>query len=115
MASANQSGMLSVMYSQITSVPVFSGYRWQKFGDDFFEHINKRHIVQGRGKNIPQLISTLSEIIEQVHQGIRDVKGIRPMGTTEWRSMDALSLTEEGDVINGRLMGKGSYFMGRPF
>lgn len=42
MSCANQSGLLTGVYNQVVGVPSFSGRRVQLFGNDFFEHLEKK-------------------------------------------------------------------------
>lgn len=44
MSCANQSGLLSGVYTQVATVPSFSGMRVHVFDADFFEHIEKKRI-----------------------------------------------------------------------
>lgn len=70
LSAANQTGLLSGVYSQI-SCQQFSDRRIQPFTDDCFEHIQKSTISQGVGKNMTKLTSALSSILDNVQLQIR--------------------------------------------
>lgn len=113
MSCANQSGLLTGVYNQVAGVPTFSGKRIHLFGNDFFEHLEKKVMVTSTGKTLPQINASLSLILEDLHQKLKTNKGRLEMGTVEWRSMDKLSTGSPGDVVDLCPSGSGLYFMGK--
>lgn len=113
MSCANQSCLLTGVYNQVASVPVFSGRRSHLFGADFFEHLEKKAVVMSTGKTIPQINASLSLILEDLHQKVRLNKGKMDMGTVEWRSMEKLDVNVPGDIVDFCPVGIGKYFMGK--
>ncbi|CAH2088480.1 unnamed protein product [Euphydryas editha] len=114
MSCANQTGMLSGVYNQVSCLPCFSGPRVQTFGDDFFEHIEKRRVVGSGGKNIQQIVNGLTATLEELHQQLKKDGGKVNMGTAMWRSMNTLDVDAPGEKMEKViLVGTGKMFMGR--
>ncbi|KAJ8711874.1 hypothetical protein PYW08_008828 [Mythimna loreyi] len=113
MSCANQTGMLSGVYNQVSCLPCFSGPRIQTFGEDFFEHIEKRRVVGSGGKNLQQIIAGLTKTLEELHQQVKKEGGRIKMGTAVWRSIDSLAVENPGEEVDLQIVGSGRMFMGR--
>ncbi|CAG4939126.1 unnamed protein product [Colias eurytheme] len=109
MSCANQSGLLTGVYNQVSSIPCFNGRRVQKFGSDFFEHIQRKVIVGSTGKSISQIVSSLSIILDDLRKRVNELQGSLEMGTTEWRNMSDLSLGQPGTEIRQERGGVSPY------
>lgn len=68
MSCANQTGMLSGVYNQVSCLPCFCGPRIQTFGEDFFDHLQKRRVVGFGSKHLQQIIIGLTTTLEELHQ-----------------------------------------------
>lgn len=112
LSSANQTALSSGVYSQVSVQPVFSGRRIQRFNDEFFEHIRKKQISQGRGRTLTQLVVALSNILEDIQEVVRDKRELI-IGTTSWKETASLTLTTDGNEVENRFTGHGIFFMGK--
>lgn len=113
MSCANHCGILTGVYNQIASAPVFSGKRTHLFGVTFFEHIEKKNMVLSSGKTLPQINASLSLILEDLHQKLKMNKGKLEIGTVEWRTTDKLDFGTPGEVVTFEPTCSGQYFMGK--
>ncbi|KAK9880152.1 hypothetical protein WA026_010022, partial [Henosepilachna vigintioctopunctata] len=112
LSSANMSGLLSSSYSQVSSLPVFSGARTQTFSDDFFEQLNKRSGTISLSKTIPQLTSTLVEILTELKEKLASQNKRLELGTVKWRKIDGMDPVEGGEEIDTVFVGTGKFFWG---
>lgn len=94
-------------------MPCFSGPRIQTFGEDFFDHIEKRRVVGSGGKNLQQIIMGLTTTLEELHQQLKKEGGRIKMGTAVWRSIDTLGIDAPGEEMDIQVLGSGKMFMGR--
>lgn len=85
MSCANQTGMLSGVYNQVTTVPCFSGKRLHLFDADFFEHIEKKRTVGTVGKTLGQIMNVLTSTLEELHEKIRMSMGKINIGNNNFR------------------------------
>ncbi|KAK9869669.1 hypothetical protein WA026_003417 [Henosepilachna vigintioctopunctata] len=80
LSSENMTGLLS-SYSQISSLPVFSGSRTQSFSEEFFEQFNKRSGLASLAKTIPQLTATLVDVLSSLKENILSKNNKLEIGT----------------------------------
>lgn len=113
MSCANQTGLLAGVYNQVVAVPCFSGVRKQIFGQDFFEHIKRRHEAISAGKSMPQILSHLTSVLEGLHEELTKRNGVLEMGTTLWMEMSTLDLDKAGAQTELILEGTGKMFLGK--
>lgn len=113
MSCANQTGLLSGVYSQVATVPCFSGQRLHLFDSQFFDHIEKRRTIGVSGKSLSQIINTLTTALEDLHEGLRKREGKLHMGTTTWRRVDDLALGTPGTETTLVIKGKSKMFLGK--
>lgn len=113
MSCANQTGLLSGVYNQVATVPCFSGARIHRFDESFFEHIEKKRIMNASGKTLTQIINILTSTLEELHSTLRKNNGRIEMGTTKWFDMETLRLGEPGEAKTTVLEGTGKMFLGR--
>lgn len=113
MSCANQTGMLSSVYNQVSCMPCFSGPRVQTFGEDFFDHIEKRRVIGSGGKSLQQIITGLTATLEELHLQMKKEGGKIKMGTAVWRSVEKLAVNVPGDEVAVQIVGAGKMFMGR--
>nr|QMP82394.1 nucleocapsid protein [Hemipteran orthomyxo-related virus OKIAV183] len=113
MASANQSGLLSGVYTQVSSMPCFSGLRTVTLGDDFFTHLSRRTAQNTGGKTIPQIVSALSNTLQDLHKMLSETKGQLKLGTKKWCSIEGLTLTSDGKEVDTIFQARGKLYMGK--
>lgn len=99
--------------TQPSCLPCFSGPRIQVFGEDFFDHIEKRRVIGSGGKSLQQIITGLTTTLEELHLQLRKDGGRVKMGTAAWRSIDSLIIGEPGEELTLQVAGSGKMFMGR--
>lgn len=113
MSCANQTGLLSGVYNQVSCLPCFSGPRIQNFGEDFFDHIEKRRVIGSGRKSLQQIITGLTTTLEEVHLQLRKDGGRIKMDTAAWRSIDSLGVGEPGEELSLEIVRSGKMSMGR--
>ncbi|KAJ2941449.1 hypothetical protein O0L34_g3666 [Tuta absoluta] len=115
MSCANQSGLLTGVYNQVSTVPCFSGKRQQFFSSEFFEYMERREAATASAKSLVQIIQSLTSTLKDLQQMVRDKNGLLAMGTTSWRDMETLKIDEHGTEVAGLVLrGNGKMFLGRP-
>nr|AVR52570.1 NP [Photinus pyralis orthomyxo-like virus 2] len=112
LSAANQSGLLANTSSQISCIPCFSGKRLGSFSAAFFAYMSRRNVQQTGGKTIPQLISSLSSILQGLLSVLGESGGNLELGTTNWFSMETLDLNKPGTSTDFVARTSGRYFLG---
>jgi hypothetical protein len=113
LVSANQTGLLASSYTQVSSLPVFSGSRTSTFTDDFFESIGKRLGASSGGKTIEQLQVATKTILNELIDNIKGKGSKIDMGTVKWRDVSSLTDDDEGVETNLIVLTSNKYFLGR--
>nr|QMP82326.1 nucleocapsid protein [Phasmatodean orthomyxo-related virus OKIAV172] len=114
MAQANQTGLLTSSYSQLTSQPCFSGKTKRKFSDAFFDHLSNGTPKVAGGKSLQALVSSYSALKEDLRTMLEKEGRTIKMGTKGWKKIADLTPTLEGeDDDTLEFVGTGKFFLGR--
>lgn len=112
LANSNQTGKLGGGIGQCTSLPKFSGRVSRKIGHDIQKVIGVDPRQRASGSSIDQItthyafLATL-ELKNLVQEGFS-----MGTGTTQWRDMESLTLTQEGTLTDRTFVANGSFFAG---
>lgn len=99
MTSANQTGLLSLSSSQVTTRSTFSGKHQHIFRDEFFEYMAA--VKSTTGGSINNLV-TLENILDNTREALLTELRNKPTqlrGTTSWYSVSMAKLGEWGDPV----------------
>lgn len=102
LTSANQTGLLSVTSSQVTTRSPFSGKTKHTFGDEFFQYMESTHNNIGAAKKD---IETLSNILQATKVSLlEDIKSnpSQDRGTTDWHDAATMTKTKYGTKLTER-------------
>jgi hypothetical protein len=113
MACANQTGLLTGVFNQVTTHSSFSGKRTQIYGEDFFNHLEKRSNYAASAKSLNQIIAILSATLDDVPKVLHTNNNRMNIGTTSWRKMANLGLKTQGEDDPFVAVASGKMFMGR--
>nr|QPL15393.1 nucleoprotein [Hymenopteran orthomyxo-related virus OKIAV171] len=114
LAQANMTGLLTTSYSQMSSLPCFSGKTKRKFADAFFDHLAETSGRTMGGKSMQALIATYSQIKEELRQYLEKNDGKITTGTTEWYNMNDITVTLVPLVpVNITPETTGKFFLGK--
>lgn len=97
MACANQSGMNTGVYGQMTTRSCFSGSHVQTYSTEFFDSMSNEWTADTSGKNLNEIIAALVEMKDTNLKKIRMNGNKWQMATTTWSKMDSLTLKDDGE------------------
>lgn len=101
-------------FSQLTSVPCFSGRSKRTFNDAFFDHLveDKRH-SQG-GRSLQNLIGTYTTLRDEMREHLERQNRTLTMGTTGWKRIEDVTATLEGSDVEDMVVNStGKFFLGK--
>lgn len=111
LTSANQTGLLSVTSSQVTSRSVFSGKHMHTYTDSFFEYMETtRSNAVAVKKNMETLVNILQNVKVDLLNHAKEQK-TQKRGTTDWHSIEGSTETEYGPVLSEVPSTSGKFYM----
>lgn len=114
LAQANQTGLLTSSYTQLSSLPCFSGRTKRKFGDAFFDYLSSETSSVVGGKSIQSLIAAYTQTREELKTHLEKNARTLDMGTTGWCKMSDVTPTLEATVDDSiSFTTTGRYFLGK--
>nr|AYP67576.1 putative nucleocapsid [Old quarry swamp virus] len=114
MAQANQTGLLTASYSQVSSLPCFSGPTKRKYGDAFFEMLENQTGRTMGGKTLSSLVNLYSEVLDELRKKLEGDGKIVSMGTTKWRLLSEINVDFAAPVEKDEcFITTGKFFLGK--
>lgn len=102
LTSANQTGLLSVTSSQVTSRSPFSGKTKHSFGEEFFQYMEATHSNIGASKkDLETLANILQATKVSLLEGLK-ANPIQDRGTTDWFDAASMTATAYGTQLKDR-------------
>jgi len=111
LTSANQTGLLYITSSQITSRSVFSGKTKHIFTDKFFEYMESTHTSSSSvRKNMETVTNILQSTKATLYAQVKE-KRTQERGTTTWHYMEGSTKTEYGPEVKEVPSTSGRFFL----
>lgn len=114
LCSANQTGFLTGVYTQLHSVPCMSGKRTTTVSDSFVEHMRRKTNLDKKSSTLQEITIHLGVEIDEVLAKIQENGKVILSGTKNWQDMQTLSIDATGaEVTDLVVKSTGKFFLGR--
>nr|XP_012152155.1 PREDICTED: uncharacterized protein LOC105664042 isoform X2 [Megachile rotundata] len=114
MSQANQTALLTSSYSQLSSIPCFSGKTKRKFSDAFFDHLMSEKSKASGGRSLQSLMSSYTTLRDKLRKLLEKNQGTLDAGTTGWRRIEDVTPTLEGQEDTDMVIqATGRFFLGK--